>query len=107
MEDYKFAGLNYKWVNTDMGSGYEFSYGWKVMRYLDLWDCDMDYSDWKQSVWDYAMGRYAQERLDYLRGELREERISYGELVELESLRAWIDDGDVELLEAIGGEEEA
>lgn len=42
------------------------------------------------------------ERLEYLRKELRAERISYGELVELESLREFIDPSDVELLEASG-----
>jgi len=36
------------------------------------------------------------KRLEYLRGELRLERISYGELVE------YIDSNDVELLEAAG-----
>lgn len=41
------------------------------------------------------------ERLEYLRNELRMERISYGELVELESLKEFIDEGDIELLEAI------
>lgn len=43
-----------------------------------------------------------QERLEYLRGELRAERISYGELVELQSLVAHIEPGDTELLEAAG-----
>jgi hypothetical protein len=42
------------------------------------------------------------ERLEYLRGELRAERISYGELAELQSLADKIDPGDVELLEAAG-----
>lgn len=42
------------------------------------------------------------ERLEYLRQELRAERISYGELVELESLAAFIDPNDVELREAAG-----
>ena len=42
------------------------------------------------------------ERLEYLREELRAERISYGELLELESLREFIDASDVELLEASG-----
>ncbi len=46
-------------------------------------------------------------RLDYLRGELRAERISYGELFELQSLAPYIDPGDVELLEAAGVPEEA
>jgi len=41
-------------------------------------------------------------RLEYLRGELRAERISTGELIELESLVEHIDSGDVELLEAAG-----
>jgi hypothetical protein len=41
-------------------------------------------------------------RLEYLRGELRAERISTGELVELQSLAAFIAPGDVELLEAAG-----
>lgn len=40
------------------------------------------------------------ERLEYLRGELRAERISYGEIAELQSLAPHIDAGDVELLEA-------
>jgi hypothetical protein len=41
-------------------------------------------------------------RLEYLRGELRAERISYGELAELQGLAEHIDPGDVELLEAAG-----
>ena len=42
------------------------------------------------------------KRLEYLRRELRAERISYGELVELANLVPLIDPGDVELLEAAG-----
>ena len=42
------------------------------------------------------------KRLEYLRGEIRAERISYGELAELESLAGEIEPGDVELLEAAG-----
>jgi len=42
------------------------------------------------------------ERLEYLRTEIRAERISYGELVELQSLAEYIEEGDVELLEAAG-----
>lgn len=41
-------------------------------------------------------------RLEYLRGELRAERISYGELLELQNLTHVIDPSDVELLEAAG-----
>jgi hypothetical protein len=42
------------------------------------------------------------ERLEHLRGELRAERISYGELAELQSLAYYIEPGDVELLEPAG-----
>lgn len=42
------------------------------------------------------------ERLEYLRGELRAERISYGELAELQGLADKIDPDDVELLEPAG-----
>jgi hypothetical protein len=45
------------------------------------------------------------ERLEYLRQELRAERISYGELLELQSLVTYIELDDVELLEASGVEE--
>lgn len=41
-------------------------------------------------------------RLEELRRELRAERISYAELAELQGLAAYIDPGDVELLEAAG-----
>ncbi len=41
-------------------------------------------------------------RLEYLRKELRAEKISYGELAELQSLAKHIDPSDVELLEAAG-----
>lgn len=41
-------------------------------------------------------------RLEYLRGELRAERISMGELCELQGLVEHIELGDVELLEAAG-----
>ena len=42
------------------------------------------------------------DRLEYLRGELRAERISYGELAELQDLAPHIDPSDTELLEAAG-----
>ena len=50
------------------------------------------------------------ERLEYLRGELRAERMSYGELAELQGLTfnvEHIDPSDVELLEAAGVPEHA
>jgi len=45
-----------------------------------------------------------QDRLEYLRGELRGQRISLGELIELQGLadEGKIDPGDLELLEAAG-----
>lgn len=43
-----------------------------------------------------------QARLEELRIELRAERISYGELAELQGLAEHIDPSDVELLEAAG-----
>ncbi len=42
------------------------------------------------------------QRLEYLRGELHAERISYAELAELQSLAPHIESGDVELFEAAG-----
>jgi hypothetical protein len=41
-------------------------------------------------------------RLEYLRGEIRAQRISYGELAELQSLAEHIDPSDAELLEWAG-----
>ena len=43
-----------------------------------------------------------QERLEYLRGEIEAERISYGEIEELQSLAEYIEPGDVLLLEWAG-----
>lgn len=43
-----------------------------------------------------------QERLEYLRGELQAERISWGELADLQALAENIDPSDTELLEAAG-----
>lgn len=43
-----------------------------------------------------------QKRLEYLREQLNNENISFGELAELQSLAKHIDRGDVQLLEAAG-----
>jgi hypothetical protein len=45
------------------------------------------------------------KRLEYLRQEIIAERISYGEIAELESLKKYIDKGDVLLLEWSGVKE--
>lgn len=42
------------------------------------------------------------ERLEYLRDQIRDENISYGEILELQSLSKYIDEGDVELREWAG-----
>jgi len=47
----------------------------------------------------------AKSRLAYLRKEIQAERISYGEIAELESLAAYIDPKDVLLLEWAGVKE--
>jgi hypothetical protein len=52
------------------------------------------------------MNTVIQERLEYLRGEIMAERISAGEIVELQSLAEHIDDGDTLLLEWAGVPEE-
>ena len=41
-------------------------------------------------------------RLEYLRGEINAERISYGEIAELQSLAEYIEPGDAQLLEWAG-----
>lgn len=46
--------------------------------------------------------RIAKKRLEYLRGEIAKERISYGEVAELQSLTDYIENDDVELLEWAG-----
>lgn len=49
-----------------------------------------------------AMKESLSDRLEALRAALRAENISWGELDELQSLAAYIDPSDVELLEAAG-----
>jgi hypothetical protein len=49
--------------------------------------------------------REIKKRLDYLRGEIEEARISYGEIVELRSYIKHIDKDDVLLLEWAGVKE--
>jgi len=44
----------------------------------------------------------AKERLEYLRGEILAERMSYGDITELQSLVEFIDPDDVLLLEWAG-----
>jgi hypothetical protein len=51
------------------------------------------------STWEQEL---VKARLEYLRSEIRAERISWDELYELQSLADHIDPGDVELLEWAG-----
>ncbi len=44
----------------------------------------------------------ARAQLEYLRGEIRAERISYGEIAELQTLAKYIQPDDVELLQWAG-----
>ena len=48
------------------------------------------------------MSNEIKERLEYLRQEIINERISYGEIAELQSLKKHIDKGDILLLEWAG-----
>ena len=48
------------------------------------------------------VGILAAQRLEYLRGEIEAERISYGEISELQSLTKYIEPSDVQLLEWAG-----
>jgi hypothetical protein len=51
------------------------------------------------------MNNEIQNRLKYLKGEIEAEKISYGEIAELQSLVQHIDDGDTLLLQWAGIEE--
>jgi hypothetical protein len=51
------------------------------------------------------MSKDIKKRLEYLRQEIRKEKISYGEIVELTSLSKYIDKNDVELLQWAGVKE--
>ena len=47
------------------------------------------------------------QRVEYLREQIENENISYGEIIELQSLRKYIEDGDVQLLQWIEEEQDA
>ena len=51
------------------------------------------------------MQKSIKERLEYLRGEIKAERISYSEIAELQSLVKHIDPSDTELLQWAGVKE--
>ncbi len=67
--------------------------------------CDYEPIGRKPEGWrcgECERGGAATDRLEYLRGQIRAECISYGEIAELEGLARDIDPGDVELLEWAG-----
>ena len=51
------------------------------------------------------MLRKIKKRLDYLREQIKNENMSYGEIAELQGLSKYIDKNDVELLEWAGVKE--
>lgn len=51
--------------------------------------------------------KQAKIRLEQLRREIRKERISYGEIAELQDLIPYIEKGDIELLEWAGVDEQS
>jgi hypothetical protein len=51
------------------------------------------------------MDKNIKKRLEYLRKQIRNENISYGEIAELQGLAQYIDKEDVELLQWAGVEE--
>lgn len=66
-------------------------------------------ADLKQKIAAYHLAhrdgygeRIAKRRLEYLRGEIEAERISYGEIAELQGLAAFIEDDDITLLQWAG-----
>lgn len=46
------------------------------------------------------------ERLEYIRGEIQAERISYAEIAELQALSEYIEDSDLLLLQWAGVDEQ-
>jgi chorismate mutase len=51
------------------------------------------------------MNKDSKNRLEYLRKQIKNENISYGEIAELQSLRKHIDKNDIELLQWAGVKE--
>jgi hypothetical protein len=68
---------------------------------IDRWMTALDGED-RTAVKPAETQVEIKKRLEYLRQELKKERISYEELSELQSLAEYIDKDDVELLEAAG-----
>jgi len=85
------------WPCGQDNEGHEAEYAYKGHNYIIGHD---DSGSWFYRKDDTDEKNLA--RLEYLRGELRAERISCEELVELQDLIPWISKDDTELLEAAG-----
>lgn len=73
-----------------------------IMRYLEPGELAELNAIWRDLHGENYYGPLVRERLEYLRGEIKAERISTGEVAELQSLAKFIEPGDVELLEWAG-----
>ena len=89
-------GLPLYWSNTD---------GWVSRATATVFSDDERNSLNLPDVGTWVSSDAPEERLEYLRGEIRAERISYGEIAELTDLANYIEPSDVELLEWAGVEE--
>ena len=58
--------------------------------------------DYKRNADILGVTPIIKHRLEYLRGEIEAERISYGEIAELQGLAEYIEPGDVLLLQWAG-----
>jgi hypothetical protein len=99
----KLSGGNQRQCNQDMRTRQNEG-GWVSLAIYAEGDHP---DDWRKLQGDIAEhnAEVNRKRLEYLRGKLRAERISYGELAELQSLAEFIDPSDTELLEAAGAPE--
>jgi len=59
----------------------------------------------KARATDYEEKEKIKERLEYLRKQIKDENISYGEIAELQGLEKYIEKGDIELLQWVKEEE--
>ena len=75
-----------------------------MAKYCKFEECDastMQMDGFEQNTCDKCWEKI-QAKLEYFRGEIEAERMSYGELAELASLAEYIEAGDVLLLEWAG-----
>jgi hypothetical protein len=78
--------------------GMNMFYRYYLLDNGDVVDSDGDFRFIKDNV-------HKQKRLDYLRGQIEKECISYSEIAELQSLASYIQKDDVELLDWAGVKE--